>query len=356
MKILYRKAYIYKLQDPSMVSKSYYIGQTRNTIKERLRGHIKEAKRKRIKDTQQRHRNWLRSLLNRNIIPEVIVLEEFDFVTQEEIDAAEKWYIKFFKHMGITLTNGTDGGIASYPIPEVISKISNTLKLKYASGELSNPQKGKHLSDYSKLAISKAHLGKKHTMERRLASSKQRMGRIGKKHTEETKAKLRLINPGSARVNAKLTEAEVDKIKSYLFENKLMIKEIAILCNINSTVISKMIAGKKWKHCFSDEERYKLRELQKNKKQVRMAGKNNHMYGKKCTEETKSKISNFFKGRLVGTKNPMAKLNENIVRAIKVDLADGELSQRQIAKKFNIGQSTISDINSGNRWKNIIIQ
>jgi len=52
---------------------------------------------------------------------------------------------------------------------------------------------------------------------------------------------------------------------------------------------------------------------------------------------------------LRGEENPKAKLTESQVAEIQIDLVSG-LSQRAIAKKFDICQSNVSAIKTGKTW------
>jgi predicted XRE-type DNA-binding protein len=176
---------------------------------------------------------------------------------------------------------------------------------------------------------------------------------LGMKHSEENKKLFSKQKQGSNNIKAKLTEQNVQQIKQYLFENELMIQEIAIIFNIDKTIISKMISGERWKHCFTDEERAKLQQLQQDNRQKRMNGNNNPMFDAIISDKTRSKISNSLKGKMIGTKNPMTKLTEENVIAIKNELQRGELTQKEISKIFNVSQCTIAEINTGKRWAHV---
>jgi len=54
-----------------------------------------------------------------------------------------------------------------------------------------------------------------------------------------------------------------------------------------------------------------------------------------------------------GSKNNMAKLNEDQVREIKRLLNETNLSQREIGEKFGVGQMIISNIKTGKYWSHI---
>lgn len=277
--IIYPVAYIYYLQDPEMKDKNCYVGQTTNTLNERLRSHIKDVKREKKEQKNNYRRNWILSLLNKNVKPEILVIEELYNVKQNEIDEAEIWHIKRFKDLGIKLINSTSGGKTAINLPEVLTSISNTLKRKYASGEIICHQKGKPHTEESKKKMSLAKKGKP-AHPNTVAASKLRRGKPGKPHTEETKQLLSKSKQGSNHPQSKLTEQDVYEIKRLLFENKLMIKEIALLFGIPRQLISAMINGRRWRHCFTNKELIQLQRLQQQNKIKRTTGKNNPMYGK----------------------------------------------------------------------------
>jgi len=70
------------------------------------------------------------------------------------------------------------------------------------------------------------------------------------------------------------------------------------------------------------------------------------------SEETKSLMSKASRG----SKNPSAKLNECKVRQIKELLAEGKLTQYQIADMFDISRSTIGFIKNGRLWTHVKLE
>ena len=60
--------------------------------------------------------------------------------------------------------------------------------------------------------------------------------------------------------------------------------------------------------------------------------------------------------RTLGSRNGQSKLTEQGVIDIKILLADGKLSQRCIAWLFGVSPMTISDINTGKCWSQVVIK
>lgn len=76
--------------------------------------------------------------------------------------------------------------------------------------------------------------------------------------------------------------------------------------------------------------------------------KNYHNYNKNIREE-----SNNIHRRDKGELNPMSKLTESQVLEIIQLLKEGELTNKQIAQKFNVSSSCINNINTRHRWKHL---
>jgi len=109
--------------------------------------------------------------------------------------------------------------------------------------------------------------------------------------------------------------------------------------------------GKKGKNCPnfgkhpSEETRKKMSKKQK--------GENHPMFGKHHSEETKRKQSEKNKGKTQGEKNSQSKLiGKNIIEIRKLS-DEGILTQKEIAEKFGVNQTTISKIKLGKRWLHI---
>lgn len=248
--IFIQKGFIYILQDPSGISNKQYIGKTRVKLKRRLTNHISAARRykqKQSKDTNYNY-NWINSLLSRNMEPEIIAIEQFDNITLDILNVAEKMYIRQYKEMGIKLTNTSDGGDGGHgkgyiPTQEVKNKISQSLLLFFS--ENGAPNKGKHLTKEQKEHLSKINTGKKYSEEARknmsIAHSGDKNHFRGKHHSEENKIEM-------SRKHAKITEEQVKEIKYLLIENKLTQKAIANIYNIGRNTILKIKQNKCFKY------------------------------------------------------------------------------------------------------------
>lgn len=91
-----------------------YIGVTSRELKQRLYQHIYDGKNK--KGTYKI--NWIKSLLNNNKKPSIILIEE---CTENNWQEREKYWIKYYSN----LTNTNEGGLGV-----IIKKRSNTHKNK----------------------------------------------------------------------------------------------------------------------------------------------------------------------------------------------------------------------------------
>lgn len=242
----------------------------------------------------------------------------------------EKHYISEFDTKSPTGYNLTDGGEGTQGLclsSEVKSRMS-----KSRTGE-KHPNWGKHLSKETRRKIGKSHTGKTASIEtrgklsiagRKRTQSKETREKIsknnkgkhshqllGRKHTEESKKKMSLGRSG-------IPMAEETK------------KKLSI---INT--------GKK----HSEEIRKKISD--KNK------GENHPNWGKHLPKTTSHKISETLKGTQAGEKNRQAKLTESKVIDIRKCYQTGKISQSQLAKKYNVYQSTIGSIVNRKTWTHI---
>jgi len=105
----------------------------------------------------------------------------------------------------------------------------------------------------------------------------------------------------------------------------------------------------------SEETRKKMSNYQRNKtiperERIRLKTLN---IGRKSSEEAKKNMSLGQKGRCAGSKNPMAKLTEDIVLQIKKMIYEG-MRNVDIGKIFGISHKQVSSIRNGDIWRQII--
>ena len=230
---------LYKLSDPRYPDDIRYIGQTSKSLKNRLSIHI--SPKSLISKTHKN--NWIKSLLDINILPSITLLEE---VSIEEWNTKEIFWIKFYRDLGYRLTNSTDGGEGMLNPNEETRK-----KLSIASSGDKNPNFGIKRSDKINKKINDIRVII-HTEETKKIIGEKSLGR---KHTDKTKKII--------------SEANIGKVVSEETRRK-----------ISESQIGKVV---------SEETKEKLSEA--------CSGEKNGFYGKEHTEETKQKLSNYRKGK-----------------------------------------------------------
>lgn len=162
-----KNVYIYILTDPTNVSTSAYIGKTED-LKQRMRMHRSEAH----KGKKTHKCFWLRSLFRRGVeSPDLTVLEEM--ASDADWKEAERFWISYFRFIGLNLVNGTEGGEGMDATPETRRKISIALT-------------GKHPSEETKRKIGAASLGRRFSAESKLRMSLKRKG-VPKRKSEKYK-------------------------------------------------------------------------------------------------------------------------------------------------------------------------
>lgn len=110
---------VYGLIDP-VTQQLRYVGlTTRGAV--RIAYHQRWSKR----DDRTRRASWIRSLRRRGLAPDWCVLEQCD--TDEQLGAAERYWISYYRRRGFDLTNLKDGGFGGRHSPATIRKISPVL-------------------------------------------------------------------------------------------------------------------------------------------------------------------------------------------------------------------------------------
>ncbi len=98
----YQGYLIYGLRNP-ITQEIRYVGRSSSGLK-RPGEHLRPHKLK-----QKSHKSsWIKSLLKKNITPEIVILEEFE--SSNPLNIAEQKWIVVFKEFGHRLTNPTNGG------------------------------------------------------------------------------------------------------------------------------------------------------------------------------------------------------------------------------------------------------
>lgn len=109
--------FIYILIDPRD-NEIRYVGKTIQSLSDRLCGHRSEARR----GEKNWRSNWVRQLLRLGYDPRIVLVQE---VPRSDWNAAENYWIGYYRSIGCRLTNGTEGG-EDGPVftPEVRAKRS----------------------------------------------------------------------------------------------------------------------------------------------------------------------------------------------------------------------------------------
>jgi group I intron endonuclease len=205
-----------------------YVGKT-NDINRRFRRHISERF---LRDTYKDR--WIRKLMERGDELEVVLI---DSVKKTEWQYWEKFYIEYYKFIGCSLTNGTEGG--DQPPSTKGRKHTEESKLK-----MSNTKKGK--------PIPWLNDGKVRSEEHRKNLSKSLKGRISpnknKKFDDELKKKLSDASTCKKKVKQMDLEGNIIKIwdSVSLAEKTLQIRHISEVCRkLNH---HKTSGGYKWEY------------------------------------------------------------------------------------------------------------
>lgn len=211
------KYLVYGLFDP-ITGELRYVGQTRVSLAERLKQHIKHA---RLSKNPYHTQYWILSLLKENLRPEIDVLQECS--DPDDLNWWERNQIAYWRGIGARLTNTLEGGTGpglftqatkdkisaslkgKKPTPETLAKLRGRKLSAEHIAKRSASQRGRKLSAEGLAKISR--LGKKWSDESRARHSKALKGL---KRNPETVAKIANARRGSkhsAETIAKLSEA-----------------------------------------------------------------------------------------------------------------------------------------------------
>lgn len=172
--------FIYALVDPR-TQQIRYVGKA-NDPQHRLRDHLRE-KRKSYKNS------WIKELRDNGLVPELQIVEEVPVTNWME---RERYWIAYYRDLGMALVNGTDGGDGVHGMqhtPEARAKIS-------AAGMGNQHSKGRHPTPEE--------------------TAKRRSSLKGHVVTPETREKIRASKLGVPR-----NPASVEKMRQSLLGRKL---------------------------------------------------------------------------------------------------------------------------------------
>ncbi len=99
-------AHMYGLTDPR-TDELRYVGFTINSLEDRLRGHLGDARKDKEKKKKRHVISWITQLLRFGSKPEIFLIETVPF---EEWKESEIFWVAYFKSLGCRLTNLTQGG------------------------------------------------------------------------------------------------------------------------------------------------------------------------------------------------------------------------------------------------------
>jgi group I intron endonuclease len=183
------KIYIYILIDPRD-NQIRYVGKTNNPIG-RMRSHMNYC----YKETNHKS-YWLRQLADMEIEPILYVIEETTIAEWEE---REKFWIRYYKNEGCNLTNLSWGGQGNLGI-----EVSDETRNKMSEAARKKPP----ISEKTRVRMSQAQLGRKHSEETKKKIGKGRRGAI---LSEELKARISQSEKGKyipLRDRIKMSEAK----------------------------------------------------------------------------------------------------------------------------------------------------
>jgi hypothetical protein len=168
---------------------------------------------------------WIAKCVNAGRKPEWSILAYC--CDDESLDYKEIELIALYRSIGFNLTNSTEGGEGGIPTEATRKKMSKAHKGKKHSLEtrkkMSKAHRGKKLSEAHAATLRAANTGKKHSLETRKKMSKVHKGRKhseesiekmskakrGKKHTEKSRR-----NMSKAKMGKKLSEAHKSSLKA----------------------------------------------------------------------------------------------------------------------------------------------
>ncbi len=278
----------------NMINGKKYVGQTKQSLKRRIKGH----KDKIINKNDNTHfHNALKKYGLNNFMWTILCYAE----NKEALDKAEIYWIEYYHTIEIGY-NHQDGGYNGKP--------SLITRKKMSDSQLGKEpwNKGKCHTEESKLKMSCSHLGNKsikgkhHTKETKEKIGKARLGKPawnkGLKGAQKAWNKGKKMGPLSEEHRKKISEVQKNKILTE--ETKLKMSLAAKKAWANPEIRARKIAAQHNRGPISEETRNRMSEAKKGKKLseehknkigIASKGRVSWITGKHHTEDTKRKIS-----------------------------------------------------------------
>jgi hypothetical protein len=202
---------IYFLHHPD--SDKFYVGKTTQELRRRLTGHMSDK-------ASNRRTCWIKSLKNRNEIPQIDVIEEVDdiLVAEREI----YWIAEYRKIHGLdkilNTSDGGDGGSA----------------------------KGLKKSEETKRRMSLAAMGNTNGLGVKRDAGVGRKISAAKTGVPFSKEHIANLSK-SKRLKSKLNESMVAEIRNKYIPRKYSSNKLSIEYGINARYIRKILNNKVWK-------------------------------------------------------------------------------------------------------------
>ena len=247
-----------------------YIGQTIQGLMVRKSDHKNKAIKCREGKIKSNH---FYNAINKYGFDKFIwsIISECDCM--DDLNNQEEYYISYYRQNG-GVYNISPGGYNKIPSPESVAKIAaaNRGKKHTVEAKAKMSEIAKNRSIETRLHMSEAQKGKKHSLEHK---EKIGISSMGRKHSDETKAKMKESRAKRLPISdeTRFNMSEAQKGKKLSVETKEKIRKASSSRSIESKAkTSASMTGKK----HSDETKTKMSISAK---------------GRKHTDESKAKIS-----------------------------------------------------------------
>jgi hypothetical protein len=174
--------YIYTLSDPE-TGEVRYVGKTLD-MPHRMRGHLA------VRGTAHRN-SWIKSLRVRGLMPVMEELERIENSDDTDWQEVERFWIAYFRFLGVRLTNIDSGGLGGKKQAVESIKKRTVSRVGWVPTQahlerLHDSWRGRKHTDKTKALIGRVHRGKKKSEDHVREMS---LSRMGKKLSAETIAK-----------------------------------------------------------------------------------------------------------------------------------------------------------------------